>query len=734
MPSLTPRSPSLLAPIVLVLSCLAADRAHAQDQIIYGDALASGYQNWSWATVNLNVQAPNPVHSGTASISMEPDAFEGLYIHANAAISPANHTDLRFFVHGGTSGNQNVSLVLQSGQTPVLQRPLAQLTSGGAIVAGQWREVIVPFSGAGAPTGAFDGIIIQDQSGGNQATLYVDAIRLTGDPLPPAAVTITVNTSGTRRAINPEIYGVNFGSDAQHADLRYPVRRWGGNRTTRYNFEFDVDNTANDYFFQNIAAGDGNNLPNNSSANQFIVNTRLHGGEPLMTIPTIGYVAKDSRAKIWSFSQATYGTQALDECRFYAPNPPFWCSADSGNGLCTSGPFCVGGFIRGNNPLDTSKVAPASYASAWVAHLQARHGTAANGGVKYYALDNEPMLWNSTHRDVHPAAPTYDEVWTRGRERALAIKTIEPGAQIFGPVTWGWCDYWTSAADAALGNCFEGPDRTAHGGTPFVEWYLQRICAEPGGPNNVRLVDFLDLHYYPQGDRVAATDNNEPNTEDPDVQARRLRSLRELYDPAWTSESWMGQTAYPTPNLLRRARAAIDQHCPGIKLALTEYKWGPDQGVTGALAQAELLAIFGREGVDHAARWIAPVDGSLAEHAFRMYLDYDGNFGRVIGDSVPATSSAANDVGAYAVDRSNGPLYVLVFNRDITAKDVTVALGNVGASSYTMYRLSASGYQTAATNVAIAGNSVPLPALPARTANLLVITRTSAALFANGFE
>ena len=31
-----------------------------------------------------------------------------------------------------------------------------------------------------------------------------------------------------RRAINAEIYGVNFGSDAQHADLRYPVRRSGG--------------------------------------------------------------------------------------------------------------------------------------------------------------------------------------------------------------------------------------------------------------------------------------------------------------------------------------------------------------------------------------------------------------------------------------------------------------------------------------------------------------------------
>lgn len=709
--------------------------SQAQDVTVFADSLDAGFQNWSWATVNLAVQAPNPVFAGTRSASMEPDSFQGLYFHANAPLNTAGFTELRFAIHGGTAGGQNVSLVLQNGNTIIYQRPIAQLVSGGSIVAGAWRQVILPFSGAGAPSGSFDGIIIQDQSGGDQSAIYLDEMRLTAGVVVPTAVTVTVNPSGTRRAINPEIYGVNFGSDAQHADLRYPTRRWGGNRTSRYNWQFDVDNTANDYFFQNIAAGDGSDLPNNSSANQFVVATKLHGGEPLITIPTLGYVAKDSRLKLWSFSQMLYGAQTLDECRYYAPNPPFWCSADSGNGLCTNGPFCVGGKIVGNNPLDTSKAVGPSYASDWVTHLRARHGTAANGGVKYFALDNEPMLWDSTHRDVHPTPPTYDEVWQRGRDRALAIKQVEPDARIFGPVTWGWCDYWTSASDAALGNCFEGPDRTAHGGLPFVEWYLQRACTELG-PGNVRLIDFLDLHYYPQADHVAATWDADPAAENPDVQAIRLRSLRELYDPTYTSESWMGGTAYPIPNLLRRAKAAIDARCPGIKLAMTEYKWGPDNGVTGALAQAELLAIFGREGVDYATRWVAPADGSLSEHAFRLFLDYDGALSRVLGDSIPASSSAEAEVGAYAIDRANGPLYILVFNRDTLSKDLTLNLSGLNASSYSLYRLSAAGYQTVSTNTAIAGASVNFPALPARTANLFVIQRTQAnnLVFANGFE
>lgn len=719
--------------LVLVLAWLPC-AAFAQNATIYADALAGGWQNWSWATVNLN--STSPVHAGQFAISMEPDAWAGLYFSSSGNVRAfADYAGLRFWVHGGNAGGQNLRLVFQLGQNMVFERPLAQVVSGGGLAAGQWREGWQPFTGAGAPTGSFDGVILQDTTGGNQGVVHFDDLVLeAGGGPPPGAVQVSVNLAGTRRPINPDIYGVNFGSDAQHADLRYPVRRSGGNSTTRYNWQLDVHNTANDYFYQNIPDGSGQGLPNASTANAFVVATKAQGGEPMLTIPTIGWVPLDLRQKRWGFSQSLYGAQTMDECRFYAPNPPDWCSADSGNGLCTGGPFCQGGRIVGNNPADTSKPAPVSYAADWVTHLRARHGTAAQGGVKHFSLDNEPMLWNSTHRDVHPQAPTYDEVWTRGRDRAFAIKAVEPDAKIFGPVTWGWCDFWTSAADAALGNCFEGPDRNAHGGVPFVEWYLQRVCAETG-PGGIRAVDYLDLHYYPQGDNIDGLDNDVGAGEQPDVQARRLRSLRELYDSSYASESWIGQTAYPNPNLLRRARAVIDARCPGTKLALTEYKWGPDNGVTGALAQAELLAIFGREGVDYATRWVAPDDGSLSEHAFRMFLDYDGAHTRVLGDAVPATSSDAQMLGAYAVDQPGGPLRVLLFNRSPAARNIELALSGLSAQSWSAWRLSGAGYASVASNQPAAGASLAL-SLPGHSATLLVITRSAAgaAIFANGFE
>ena len=719
----------------LLFACALAPSAGSAraDVPVYLDALESGFQDWSWATRDLANAAP--VHSGPHSIRFEPDAWGGLYFHVAAPLSQAASEGLRLRVHGGTAGGQAIQVYLALGGDWVDVGPLAAFTTGGAIAAGQWREAWIPFAGVALAAGEFDGIVLQAGVGGDQAAVFLDDIVLeAGEPPVPGVVQVSVDTAGARRAVSPEIYGVNFGSDAQHAALRYPFRRWGGNHTSRYNFQSDTDNRGMDWFFQHIGQGSGTDLPDDSTANQFIATTAAHGGQALVTVPTLGWVAKDSRTKGWGFSIAKYGPQTGNECSYFGANPPAWCSADSGNGECSAGPNCVGGYIVGNDPLDTSKAAAPAYAGDWVTHLRARHGTAAQGGVRHFALDNEAMLWHDTHRDAHPQPATFDEVWQRGRDRAQAIKAAEPDALVFGPVTWGWCDFWTSAADAVLGDCFDGPDRAAHGGLGFVEWYLQQACATPG-PNGGRLIDVLDLHYYPEG--VAGLDDDTGAGEAPAVQNRRLRSLRELYDPAWTAESWISQTNYPVVNLIPRARAAIQQHCPGMKLAISEYKWGPDDGITGALAQAEVLAIFGREGVDYATRWVAPQDGTLAEDAFRMYLDWDGTHARVLGDSVPAATSDLHAVNAYAIDQANGPLFVLLFNHQRTARAVEVTVGGADRA-VRRFRLDAGGYAAVPGSLAVAGGRIQLEALPMLSAELLVIDphppAGTGAVFANGFE
>lgn len=703
--------------------------AAAQDVLVYTDtALEAGWENWSWATHELN--STTHVFSGTTSIRFEPDAWEGLFFHATTVRTRETHDRVRFRLHGGAAGGQLITAALQLGGTNLGSVSLAAYLPGGTLPANSWTTVTIPLDAIGAPgTTPYDGFVLQAGTGGNQAPVWVDLIELLENPdppPPPGPVTIAVNPSLDRRPIDPRIYGVNFGDTALHNDLNWPVRRWGGNSTTRYNWKIDVHNTAFDYFFQNIVAPDPGTLPHGSRADVFIDQTFAGGGEPIITVPTIGFTPReDGRVKRWAFSQQTYGNQSMDECRFYLPNPPNWCTADSGNGRCNgvANPdptYCVGGLIVGNNPADTSIAIGPTFVTDWMAHIASRVGTAGAGGVRLFALDNEAMLWNSTHRDVFPTPLTYDGLWSRTVAIASAIKAQDPAAQVMGPVSWGWCDLFTSAADAAIGpSCIDGPDRQAHGGLALTPWYLQQVCAYQQ-QHGVRLVDYLDVHYYPQG----GVDGLESPGEDAATAAKRLRSLRELWDPTWVAESWIADEV----NLLPRLRGWIDTYCPGMGLAVTEYSWGSDNGPTGALAQAEVMAIFGREGVDIATRWVAPEPNTRTVDAFRLFLDYDGNGGRVDGTSVRATTNDVEDVTAYAVE-DGAVLRVLLFNHDLVAREANVAVASLGGPG-TLYRFDAANPLATIGPVATNSNGFTLT-LPARSANLVVLPF---GLFADGFE
>lgn len=516
---------------------------------------------------------------------------------------------------------------------------------------------------------------------------------------PAVTVTVAVDPAANRHAISPLIYGVSFGGDAQAASLRWPARRWGGNGATRYSWQDDIANHASDWFFYNIESqADPGTLPDGSTADLFIDSTRATGGETILTIPLIGWTPKD-RARHWGFSVSKYGPQQNTECTVTG-NPP-WCQADAGNGNHTDGSP-----ITGNDPHDTSREIGPGFVTAWMQHIAGRVGAAGDGGVRFFALDNEPDLWNSTHRDVHPAPLSYDEIWQRTVDYASAIKAQDPAALVMGPVPWGWCAYFWSALDG----CGDGgPDLAAHGGVHYLEWYLQQ-AHDYETAHGVRLVDYLDIHYYPQAAGVALSD-------DESVAALRLSTLKSLYDPLYVDESWIGSCCGGIVQLIPRMKSWIAARYPGTKLAITEYNWGGDTGISSALAQAEALAIFGREGVDLAARWVAPAPGSRVEEAFRFYLDYDGLGSAVSGDSVLAASTNVDDVGAYAVAGSGTRLFLLLFNKATEARDAAAGFPEALHWRARLWRFDAGDALGPAGTVLPAGGGLTLN-LPSRSATL----------------
>lgn len=695
---------ALLVAALIVTAAASPGRAEAAPLPVYRDALESGFADWSWGTHSLAQSAV--VRTGSAAISFEPDGWAGLYLHRDAGIDVATHDTLELWVRGAGSGGQQVTVALLSGGAVAGSGPLASFVAGGSVPAGSWAKATVSFASLGVTTGILHGLWLQDASGGNQATLYVDDVQIlarTTPPEPPAAVSVTIDPALERRPVSRMIYGVNFASEAALERVGYPVQRWGGNATTRYSWQDDVSNRAGDWFFYNVP--DDNpapqNLPHGSSADRFIDAARAAGAEPIITVPMIGWTPRD-RTRRWGFSVAKYGAQQQTECT--ATGGVFWCNPDAGNGLRPDGTP-----ITGNDPLDTSRAIGPSFVTQWMAHIASRTGTAAQGGVKLFALDNEPTLWSSTHRDVHPQPVTYDELWQKTLAYASAIKAQDPAAQILGPMPWGWCAYFGSGAD----DCADGPDRRAHGGMPFLEWYLAQVRAHEQA-HGVRLVDFLTIHYYPAAPGVTLSDDESAPTA-----ARRLRALRSLYDPSYVDESWIGQPV----RLLPRMKDWIAARAPGTRLAITEYSWGNDDGPSSALAHAEALAIYGREGVDLAMRWVAPEEHSRVEDAFLLYLNYDGTGSAVEGTSVRATSSAADAVGSYAIQRTDGRLHVLLFNRDTAAREVTATIAGASSASASLYRFAAAQRLAAAGTAAVSAG-VLRTTLPARSATLAVVDAT----------
>jgi hypothetical protein len=479
--------------------------------------------------------------------------------------------------------------------------------------------------------------------------------------------TLTVNVAAGRKAISPYIYGLNFAKPSFATGIGLPVLRWGGNHTTRYNYTNNGMNHGSDWFFHNNNHYDPFSFAN-QTADQWVDQNAGAGTDSLLTVPLTGYVANNTSQSTCGFSVAKYGAQDDNDLGSGFP--------DCGNGLQGGNP------IAGNDPLDTSTAITKTFAGNWTTHLVGAHGNAAGGGVKFYALDNEPGLWHETHRDVHPVPLTYDESYNNGRDYAEAIKAVDPNAIVLGPVQDGWTRYfYASYQTDAQANA----DRNAHGGVDFVPWYLQQMKTYEDAHPGHRLLDYLDLHFYPQTDGVTlSTAGNATN------QAKRLRSTRALWDPTYVDESWIADAGPDggIVQLIPRMHGWVNGWYPGTRLALTEYNWGGLEHINGALAQAEVLGIFGREGLDLATLWAFPdsSDGLGYDnfetlpgaYAFRMYRNYDGAGGRFGDTSVSATSSNQAQLSIFAAQRTgDSALTLMIVNKAISsAVTGTVSISN----------------------------------------------------------
>jgi hypothetical protein len=345
------------------------------------------------------------------------------------------------------------------------------------------------------------------------------------------------------------------------------------------------------------------------------------------------------------------------------------------------------------------------YEDEFVAYVKAHAGAAR----VIFSMDNEPDLWSSTHAEVHPKPVTYAELWDRNQRYASAVKRAWSSAEVLGFVSYGWNGYVNlqNASDA--------------NGRDFIEWYLdQAKAAEAKGGG--RLIDYLDLHWYPeaQGGTTRITDASTA----PEVVSAREQAPRSLWDSSYNEKSWIHDSLNGPIDLVHRILGKIAAHYPGTGLAFTEWNYGGGNHISGAIASADVLGIFGRERVSLATHWALSDMEAFTYAAFRVYRNFDGQGGKFGDTSVRATSSDVANLSAYASLQASAPdqVVVIAINKATTAKSVGLRLSHPTLySKLHVYELSGSTSELSkqADQASTAKNAWRIN-LPAQSVNVLV--------------
>jgi hypothetical protein len=593
-------------------------------------------------------------------------------------------------------------------------------------------------------------------------------------PAVAAGPAISVDAGTTTHAISPYIYGMNaYLLDGTAADAaavapaNISIDRWGGDSTERYNYQLDVTSSLSDYFFENSGGTGGDGWMSVSGVSAFDALVQSNNAAGIKTLGTVnvnGWVAKDATS--CSYPVATYPNQQKVDS-----------TGRCGNGMYAQGVMScsnsAGCPITGNDPTVTSIANPApalpapgtaigaSFAGGWVNSLVSKFGPGNPGngkstGVSIYDLDNEPAWWDSEDMDAHPKPSTYDEVTINGEATALAIKTADPTAEVSGPVVDFWWNYFYSKKDIESGWGSGGPcyapwsnpvDRETHGGVPFLEYYLQQMKAAEA-TYGMRLLDYVDLHTY-----LAATYNGTSvaftTAGDTGMQQARLNSTRAFWDstytdpnfaqPNYTSDSNFTAsctTPLQSPQLIPMMQSWVAKDYPGTKLSIDEYNWGGMESINGALAQADILGIFGAYGLDVGTMWpTSDPSGQIpGMMAFAMYRNYDGNKSTFGDMALASTTGDQGQLSIYAAMRSSDhAVTVMVINKTYGDLTDTLSLASVtptGAAKVYQYsnaNLAAivSQPSIAVTLPATASTASSLTAtFPAQSITLLVVPQS----------
>lgn len=534
----------------------------------------------------------------------------------------------------------------------------------------------------------------------------------TPTPLPSAQLQFSLNSSRQVRPISPYIYGANF-QDWSSGPAGISLNRLGGNRWSAYNWETNYSNAGSDWYHHNDQYLSASTQP----AEAVLGPAResfAHDAAMLVTVPLTGHVAADAFAdpSAWGPRRVLWDAQLNYLTTRYRTSRPRKGSALS------STPDTSDAYVNQDE---------------FVSYLERALPDRSGQKRIFYSLDNEPDLWPYTHPTLREGDPTkgsdtsasgakrtgYAELVNLSSQYAAGIKSVASEAKVFGYVGYGYNGFVTLQ---------DAPDASGKG--IFVDYFLQGM-KQASDTAGTRLLDVLDVHWYPETyNGVGRFCNFDDDNGSTALRDARMQAPRALWDASFREPSWIGdyhQAVFGgNIQLLRWLQGRIDAKYPGTGLAITEYTYGGGNVISGGIAQADVLGIYGREGLFAATFWPLSSARRYIDGAFASYRNYDGAGGRFGDTGFEALSSDTANASAYASYDAGNPnrVTVVLINKRSTAQTSNLVLSHgtalQKAQVYTLTATSATPVRQA--DLSASGANQFRYTLPALSVTTLVLT------------
>jgi hypothetical protein len=454
-----------------------------------------------------------------------------------------------------------------------------------------------------------------------------------------AQITIKIDAKADLKPISPYIYGRNNSvastnptwvfSEKDLVQIRDAgvtfFRESGGNNCTKYNWRRKLQSHPD--WYNNVYANDWGNAAKN-------IQKYFPNAQGMWAFQLLGKVAKTNvfNFKDWEYNKSQWWEGTAQNL--------------AGNGVL--------------NPTGTKAKAegdPNLYLENWTADSTVgildnwfiKSGLNLNKDkIQYWNMDNEPEIWNGTHDDVMPKLILANQFIDKYVDVAKAAKAKYPGIKLVGPVTaneWQWYNWDNN------GIGYDGRNYC------WLEFFIRRI-AEEQKKTNIRLLDVLDIHFYPSTKK----------------QEEIVQLHRVFFDKNY---------AFPEANGVRRVSGNWDatQNKEYIFARINEWLnqyLGANHGVTLGLTE------IGVEYVDASTTsvWYASIMGEFMKNGVEIFTPWSWQNGMWetlhlftrYNKSIAVRGESSNEVlvSAYpSINKAKDSMSVVLVNRSTSTVQTT---------------------------------------------------------------